>query len=469
MQQDEKKKKVRQTPHVFIILLGIMLLALIATWVVPSGSYDRVELEGTTRQIVDPNSFHYTEKEYLNPFSFFTMITDGMTGAALVGFSIIIIGGSWQVIHATGAISNGISRIGRRVKGKELLIFPILMAVFAFIAAIIGGSELQIVYLPAIMPLMLALGFDVMAAMACVSISAVTAFAVSVTNPFTVGIGHQIAGIPLYSGAWYRLILQFVFFIPAVWYVVRYAKKVKANPQLSPVYEESRAMAAELEKDEPAAAGPAKSHKWMALVLVLLLGLMIFGILKWGWYMNEINAIFIIAAIACAAIGRLDLNEACNAFGRGASSVVVAALVCGLSRGIAIILESGGIIDVIIHGLANVVGAMPEALALVAMFIVQSLFNFLVNSGSGQFLISMPILSPLGDIAGLSQNAVVLASQMGDGFSNLLFPTSGVLLALLGYARIPYQKWVKFILPYMGIITLLGCLALVVAQLIGFA
>jgi len=464
------EKKTKQTPHVFVILVAMMILAMIATWIVPSGSYQRVTLEGTTRQIVDPESFQYTEKTYLSPFSFLTSITDGMTGAALVGFSIIIIGGSWQVIHATGAISTAINGIGRKFKGKESMIFLTLMAVFAFIAAVIGGGELQIVYLPAIMPLMLMMGYDTMTATAAVSIGAVTAFAVSVTNPFTVGIGHQIAGIEMYSGAWYRLILQFVFFAAGAWYVIRYAKKVKANPMSSSVYEESKAFAAELASEGETEVTTSKGAlRAMGIILVIMLLLMIYGVIKWDWYMNEINAIFILAAVICGVLGKLKLNDACKAFGKGASGVVVAALVCGLSRGIAVILESGGIIDTIIHALAGLVSMMPKSIALIGIFIVQELFNFLVNSGSGQFLITMPILAPLGQIAGLTDNAVILASQMGDGITNMLFPTSGVLMALLGYARIPYQKWVKFILPYIGIITVMGCIALVIAQMIGYA
>lgn len=465
-----EKKKKREIPHVFAIMLGLMVLALIATWIIPSGKYERIPLEGTNRMIVDPNSFQYTDKTYLTPWDFLTTITDGLTGAALVGFTVIIIGGAWEVINATGAISSAVGNLGRRLRGKEYIFFPVMMLIFAAIAAIIGGAELMIVYLPAILPMVLLLGFDTLTATACVMISAVTAFAVSVTNPFTVAIGQQITGIELYSGSWYRIILQVIFYLVGVWYVLRYAKRVKREPSSSLVYEESQAYAAQLaqeEKEDQNNCSP-KAQKIIGIVLLVILVVLVIGIIKWGWYMNEINGMFLVAAVLAAAIGRLGLNRACEAFITGAKGVIAAALVCGLSNCIALILTNGGIIDVVIHALSSVVSAMPKSIALVGVFIVQELFNFLVNSGSGQFLITMPILAPLGDVVGLEPNALILASQMGDGLTNMLFPTSGVLMAVLACGKIPYQKWLKFILPYVGIMTALCSIALVVAQLIGY-
>ena len=470
MPDKKAREKKREIPHVFAILLILMVAALIATWLIPSGSYERVPLEGTSRMIVDPESFHYTEKEWLTPWKFMTLILDGLTGAAMVAFAVIIIGGAWEVINATGAIAGAVKSLSRKFKKRDYMLFPVLMFVFALIAAIVGGAELMIVYLPAILPIVLMLGYDTMTAMACVMVSAVTAFAVSVTNPFTVAIGQQITGVALYSGSWYRIMLQVVFFFVGVWYVLRYAKKVKANPEASLVYRESRAYAKELEaeREEEQMCAPGR-QMMIGLTLAAILAVMVFGIIKWGWYMNEIIAMFLLAAVLSAVVGGIGVNKACTAFAKGASSVVAAALVCGLSNCIAVVLTQGGIIDVVIHALASVIVFLPKSVSLVGIFIVQELFNFLVNSGSGQFLITMPILAPLGDVVGLESNALILASQMGDGLTNIMFPTSGVLMAVLACAKVPYQKWLKFILPYVGIMTVLGSAALIIAQLIGYA
>ena len=467
MKEKVKKIRERKFPHIFAILFVMMVIALIATWIVPSGAYERAALEDGTSQVVVTDSFRYTDKEYLNPFFLLKAVTQGLTGASLVAFTILIIGACWQVINATGAIAVGINSIARRLKGKEMLIFPILMFVFALIAAIIGGAELMLVYLPAVMPLMLALGFDSMTATGMVVVSAISAFSVSVTNPFTVGIGDEITGLPLYSGAWFRIILQVVFYVAGVLYVLHYSKKVRKDPKSSLVYEESAALARRYENQtgETQATG---RHKLIGAALVVILAVMVYGIISRGWYMEEINGLFIIAALIAAVIGRLKAEDVCTNMIEGAKGVIAAAIVCGLSRGIMVILDAGSIIDVIIHALSQAVGILPPSLAVIGIFFIQLLFNFLVNSGSGQFLITMPILAPLGALVGINSQTMILASQMGDGFTNLLFPTSGVLMACLAFAKIPYQKWVKFIWKYMLIVTVLGSISLVIAQLIDY-
>lgn len=459
--------KKREFPHIFIVLFLMMIVALIATWIVPSGVYDRVALEGSTSQVVVTDSFHYIEKEYLNPFFLLKAVTNGLMGSALVIFTILIIGACWKVINATGAISVGIHSIARKLKGKEMMIFPILMFVFAFIAAVIGGAELMLVYLPAVMPLMLALGFDTMSAAGMVVVAGFSAFSVSVTNPFTVGIGDEITGLPLYSGAWYRIILQVVFYLAGVLYVLNYARKVRKDGKNSLVYEESAAFAKTYENQETQVQATSR-HKWIGVALVIILAVMIYGIISRGWYMEEINGLFLIAAIVSAVIGKMSMKDVCEHMVEGAKGVVAAGIVCGLSRGIMVILEAGSIIDVIIHSLSEVVSVLPGSIAVIGIFLIQLLFNFLVNSGSGQFLITMPILAPLGTLVGINSQTMILASQMGDGFTNMLFPTSGVLMACLAFAKVPYEKWVKFIAKYMVIVTLLGCISLVIAQMIDY-
>lgn len=342
MKEKVKSIRERKFPHIFAILFLMMVIALIATWIVPSGTYERAALEDGTSQVVVTDSFRYTDKDYLNPFFLLKAVTQGLTGASLVAFTILIIGACWQVINATGAIAVGINSIAKKLKGKEMLIFPILMFVFALIAAIIGGAELMLVYLPAVMPLMLALGFDSMTATGMVVVSALSAFSVSVTNPFTVGIGDEITGLPLYSGAWFRIILQVVFYAAGVLYVLHYSKKVRKDPKSSLVYKESAALARRYENQtgETQATG---RHKLIGAALVVILAVMVYGIISRGWYMEEINGLFIIAALIAAVIGRLKAEDVCTNMIEGAKGVIAAAIVCGLSRGIMVILDEGSI------------------------------------------------------------------------------------------------------------------------------
>lgn len=450
-------------PNVFVILLTMMFLAMIATWIVPAGSYERVEgPEG--RMVVVPDSYVSTDSTPVGVFELFQAVPQGLTEAGMIAFTILIIGGTWQVLNYTGAISMGIGKMVTKIGDREKIIIPIMMVIFACIAAFIGAMELAIVYIPIMIALCLALRLDVLTAVAMSLVSVGAGFAASLTNPFTVGLGQQIAGLPLYSGIGYRLIVLSVFVIVGILYVLRYAGKVRRDPKNSLVYEENLEFIKA--QDKAGFIEEKKEHKFIGLILILAFAVIVFGVLKLGWFMYEIGAIFFIVAIVSGLIARMSLNEISDNFVEGTKTVILAALVVGFARGILIIIESGGIIDTIIMGLVAMIGGLPEGLSVVGIFIAQSLFNFLVPSGSGQVLITMPILSPLSEIVGITKQSTVLATQLGDGISNILYPVSGVLMASLAYAKIPYITWVKFIMPLMLIWTGLGCIFLFIAQAI---
>lgn len=464
MSENKKVKKSKMyMPNVFVILLGMMIIAMIATWVVPSGSFERVE-GPDGRMLVVPGSYESTVSTPVGIFELFQAVPKGLTEAGMIAFTILIIGGTWQVLNYTGAISMGIGKMVTKLGQREKVIIPIMMVIFASIAAFIGAMELAIVYIPIMIALCLALRLDVLTAVAISLVSVGAGFAASLTNPFTVGLGQQIAGLPLYSGIGYRLIVLSTFVSVGILYVLRYAGKVKKDPRNSLVYEEN------LEFIE--AHGDAgfsiekKEHKLIGLLLLIAFGAIIFGVLKLGWFMFEIGAVFFIIAIVSGLLARMSLNDIADNFVEGTKTVILAALVVGFARGILIIIESGGIIDTIIMGLVSMIGGLPQGLSIIGIFIAQSLFNFLVPSGSGQVLITMPILSPLSEIVGITKQSTVLATQLGDGISNILYPVSGVLMASLAYAKVPYITWVKFIMPLMIIWTLLGCIFLFIAQAI---
>lgn len=451
-------------PNVVIVLLFMMFLAMIATWLVPAGSFDRVE-GPDDRMIVVPDSYSATESTPVGIFALFKAIPEGLTDAGMIAWTILIIGGTWQVLNSTGAISMGIGKMVNKLGKREVIIIPILMIIFASIATFIGALELAIVYVPVMIALCLALRLDIMTAVAMSLISVTGAFAASLTNPFTVGLGQQIAGLPLYSGIGYRLIVLLTFTLVGILYVLRYAKKVKKDPKNSLVYEKNKKFMETFQGDF---AQEQKSHKYIGLVLVSAFGVIIYGVLQLGWFMFEIGAIFFIVAFVSGIIARMSLDEITNDFLKGASSVILAALVVGLARGILIIIESGGIIDTIILGLVAMIEGLPSGISVIGVFLAQTIFNFVVPSGSGQVLITMPILSPVADIVGITQQTTVLATQFGDGLTNVLYPTSGVLMAILAYAKVPYFTWLKFIFPLVIIWTVLAVVFLLIAQFIQY-
>ena len=460
------KKKAFEFPHVFVVMFSMMVIALIMTYLIPSGTYARVVNEATGRRVVDPSTFQYIDKKYLNPLKLLPFITEGLIQAAMVSFSVFIMGGMWAVINETGTIGVAIGNIAKKLKGRELLVFPMLMFVFAVVAAFIGAAELSIVYLPAIMPLMLMMGYDNVTAAAAVLCGLFGSFSASLTNPMSVGIAHQITGLPLYSGVKLRLVLNICYFIIGVFFVSRYAKKVKENPRASVAYDEWQEYKAghQLNVD----VIPERKHAVIGGVILAGFVLLVWGVLTQGWYMNEINGIFISIAFFSGLLTRMRLTTICRVFASGAGGVFAAAVTSGLARAILIILESGIVIDTVIHAL--VAGAMflPRALSILGVYIAQLLFNFVVPSASGQQLITIPILSPMAELLGLQQQCIVLASQLGDGITNICFPTNGGMMAVIAMAGVPFNKWFKFIMPYVWMLVLVGGIFLVGAQAAGW-
>lgn len=460
-------QKKREFPHVFVVLFLIIVIAFIAIQVVPSGSFERVPSPTGDYMMVDPDSFTYIEKPRVSPFKLFTAIPEGMVGASAIIFTCFLIGGSWEVIHATGTVSALVGKAADKLKGRELWAIPVLMLIFCLIISFLGALELCLVFLPAIMPLMLALGFDTMTAAGVVLVGAACGFSTSLTNPFTVGIAHSIAGLPLYSGMGFRFIAQIVFYVFGVWYVSRYAKRVRLDSSKSYCFEESKAFSEE-DAVKIVAVDYKTKHGVIGLVFLAGLAVIVYGVLRLGWFMTEIGAVFVMVALISAFIGQLPVNRLCQAFTRGCCNVMTGALVIGMARSILVIIEAGAIIDTIIYALVSALNYLPKSITILGVFIVQSLFNFVVGSGSGKTLITMPILTPMADLLGITRQTFVFATVTGDGITNIFYPTSGTLMGCTGYAKIPYQKWVRYIIPIIAGWSVISMVFLLIAQAVNY-
>lgn len=458
----KKKRKKMAIPHIFIILLAIMAVMAVLTYIIPAGEYDRVESEDG-RMLVVPDSFHTVESNPTTFMEFFTAIPEGFVEAGWVVALTFCVGGGFVVLKKTGFIHGGISALSNKLQGKGIIIIPILMIVFSVIDCFIGMCELCMVYVPIILPLMLALGFDSMTACATALCGSAAGFTAALANPFTVGIGQKIAGLPLYSGWQYRLIVWTTMTVIAIVYVMLYAKKVKNNPQLSSVYEIDQARE---EETQAASATLTTRQKLAGLSAGILFVFMIIGVFFWGYDMPQIGAVFVLIGLVSGLVAGMKGQEICDAFMEGCHDVLLGALIVGVARGISVIMTDGMIIDTVVYGLSRLIAGVPSALAAVGMLLVQTMLNFLVNSGSGQTVVSMPIMAPLADVVGVTRQTAILALQFGDGFSNLVYPVAGYLMATLGLAKVPYEKWLKFVLPLFAIWMCAGAVFLVIAQAI---
>lgn len=461
----EKKLKV---PHTYIILMSLILFISILTYFVPAGTYDRIFDEVTGRQLVDPDSYKIVEKNPTTLIRFFSSAIDGMVDAGYVLVLTFAVGGGFFVLEKAGIITAAIQSLARKLKNRGIIMIPVLMITFALVDNFIGMCELTMVYVPIILPLMLAMGFDSITACATALVGSQIGFTLGVANPFTTIIGQKVAGLPLMSGWQFRLILNIVYMAVAIWFIVRYANKVKADPTKSSMYQIDLKTRADLGTADPEIKVMNGRQKVAGLVSIAIFLVMIYGVFSWGWDMPQIGGAFVAIGILGGVIAGLSGDEVCTAFTEGCMRVLEGALIIGVSRGIAVIMMDAMIIDTIIHFFASVLIGIPGVLAAVGMMIVQSIIEFFISSGSGQMVATMPIMAPLSDLLGVTRQTAILASQLGDGLTNIFFPVSGYFIATIGLARVPYEKWVRFFIPLLAIQWGMSIVVMIIAQLINY-
>ncbi len=465
-----EKKKIFKVPHTYVIIFTIIIIAFIGTYIIPAGEYERVEDPNTGRMVVDAESFEYLDPNPVPFFSFsedhlFTAIFNGMEAASSIIFFILIVGGAFAMIQGTGAVDAGIGKVAVALKDRGIILIPVLMAIFSVGGATIGMAEEVIVFVPIGVALARALGYDAIVGTAMIALGAAAGFTGGVANPFTVGVAQGIAEIPIYSAAWYRIIILVVTLVIAAIYTMRYAMKVKKDP--------SKSLVAELEKNTESTLDLSnipdftKWHIFTFLVVLAGFGVMIYGIIEYGWYIKELTSIFFMMGLFASLAGGIGPSRTAGNFVDGARTIVFGALVVGIARGILVVMEQGLIIDTVIFAMGESISGLPDVMAANLMFVVQLVLNFFIPSGSGQAATTMPIMAPLADLLEMPRQIAVFAYQFGDGFTNSIIPTSGVLMSYLAIAKIPYEKWFRWILPLMGMWFLSGVIFMSVAVILG--
>ncbi|WP_298020185.1 YfcC family protein [uncultured Dysosmobacter sp.] len=463
-----KGLKKSRVPHVCVIIVLIILLAAVLTYVVPAGSYERYKDEDTGRTLVVSDSYTTIERTPVTPFAVLKSIPQGMVESANVIFMVLLYGGAFGIINSTGVIELGLKSLIKKMRGAAILLIPIMIILFAAMGGFLGLTTSAVVFVPICISIARALGFDAMVGVAMVNLGIMAGFTAGPTNMYSTGVAQGIAELPLFSGMGLRMALFALLVGTAILYVLYYGRKIKKNPETSLVYQQeldyknTEAKEAELESNFTA--------RKKVVLTALLLGfvLLIVGILKLGWTSGTaISAYLIGLSVVVGFIDGKNGDELSVDFIAGAKSVLMGALLIGLARAALVVLTEGNIIDTFLYGAANILGRFSPVIGIILMFTFQWLFNFLVNSGSGQAAATMPLMVPLGDLIGVTRQTSVLAFQMGDGLSNLIFPTSGTLMANLSIANISYDKWVKWVAPFMAITFVESCLFLVLCVQFG--
>ena len=460
-------KKKSRVPHTYVILFTVIIIMAILTYIIPAGEYDRMQDPSTGRTVVDPDSFHGVEQNPATPFDLVQAVPKGMNAAAGIIFFIFIIGGAFQIIAATGAIEAGISRVAVKLEGKDILMIPIFTVVFSIFGGTIGMAEETIVFVPIGIALARALGYDALVGTAMVTLGAASGFTSGFMNPFTVGVAQGISELPLFSGIGFRFVILGVMLILVNIYLLRYAKKVKNDPEKS-IVRELEIEESDHKIDLSNLPELTSRHIGILLLFAAGLGVIIYGVFELGWYITEIATVFLAMGIVGGFVGNLGPSKVAQEFVVGARGIVFGALVVGIARGILVVMTDGFIIDSIIHGLATGINALPTAIAVLGMYIVQVVINFFIPSGSGQAAATMPIMAPLADVLNINRQVAVTAFQFGDGITNSIIPTSAALMGVLSVAKIPYEKWFKFVYPVMLIWISMGAVFLLIAHFIDY-
>ena len=457
------KIKHLKMPHTLVILFLLIIVASIATWVVPSGEYNMIPTKGTSRLIIDPSSYHAVDKNPANLLDVFVSIPLGLQGSAMIIFMILISSGTFALFNATGAINRFIGVLLKKAinsKVPSLVTIGIVFVVFSCMGLVIG-PEILIPFTTICVSIALGLGYDLIVGLALVVAAGGIGFCMGPVCASTIGTADAISGLPLFSGMGFRTIIWIITTLIAMTIVLVYAKKVKNNPTKSYVYGvDITGLNLENEIDT---YHLEKQDIGILLIFFAMFISMIIGPIAFGWYLNELSGAFVITAILVALMSKITMNEAIKIFADGAGKMFIVAMMVGMGRSIQVILENGHILHTIINVLSDPISRFSPFIAAVMMTLVHTVINFFIPSGSGQAAVSMPIMFPLGTAVGLTNQISILAFQIGDGFSNMMYPTLGSLMAMCGLARVPFGSWLRMAIKIVVFMTIVGWVFLWIA------
>ncbi|TVQ92278.1 MAG: YfcC family protein [Bacteroidetes bacterium] len=528
---------LKKVPHTYVIVFGIIVISAILTWIIPPGKYVEVTktIDGKEKtELVFfyeenlPEPYAESFNSQIQTWQVFSALFNGFVRQSNIIIFILMIGGAFWIMNQSKAIDVGIfaflkftrkleNNAVMRKLGVDNIIIVLIMILFSIFGAIFGMSEETIAFVIILIPLAISMGYDSLMGVSMVYIAAHLGFAGAILNPFTIGIAQGLAELPLFSGFEYRIFAWVVINIVGIFFVLRYAKKVRKNPQSSIMYEEDsywrkrgQTESVEITYYTPtmawivygavllslvifsviypvttltvgagsftfwilpllsvifAIAGVITLKKSVHFFILLLLGytiiFLIVGVMGYGWYVMEIATLFLAMGIASGLAIDKSADDIAKMFLEGVKDIMSAAIIVGLAGGIIVVLDDGGIIDSILYGLSRSLGNFGNVASVGIMYVIQTIINVVIPSGSAKAAITMPIMAPFSDLIGISRQATVMAFQFGDGFTNMITPTSGVLIAVLGVARIPYDKWVRWVWPLIVTLIILGFLLLI--------
>ena len=453
-----------RVPHPLVLLTAGVILAAAASYVLPAGEYERRDDEATGRVVVVAGTYEEVEPNRVNLFEAMVALPRGMIDAADIIFLVFLIGGAFTVVDATGALRRGVTSLTRALRGRDLLIIPVVAVPFAIGGVVQNLQEEIIPLIPVLLILTRRIGFNAMVAVAMSAGAAFVGSAFSPINPFQVAIAQQLAELPLASGALFRIVFLLIALAFWIAMTMRYAHRTRDRGQAGG--------GATAGIDGSAGGGDGgegvRVSDWGIFALVgAAFGLAVIGMLLWGWGFNELSAAFFIMGVIVGLLAGLGVGGTTEAYLRGFREMTFAGLLIGFARAIYVVLQDGRVVDTIVHGLFTPLEGLPVLASAFGMVAAQAAIHVPVPSVSGQAVLTMPVLVPLSDLLGMSRQVTVLAYQYGAGLCELLTPTNGALMAILASAKVRYEDWIRYVGPlYLGLVAI-GMVAIWVALAMG--
>lgn len=436
----------------------------ILTWIIPAGEFTRVKQGAVTKVVA--GSYHVVASKPQGIWEVFEAVAKGWEQSGTMIFMVFFVGAAIQILEQTGTIRIGLSKVVRGLRGREIYAVAIVMLIMSIGGATGVFANPVVALLPIGLMLSKALGYDEVVGFGMIYLGSYAGFNVGWGNVFTVGIAHSIAELPMFSGMAVRVLFHIVNLVLTFGFVYRYCKMIKEDPTKSLTYTPGKEISsAAVYVDEKEQEILTSRHLICAAIAIVGFAAIIYGSLKLNWGIRHYSVVFIMMAVSCGIIGRLGVSGTAQAFVKGCGTMVYAGFVIGMARAIAVVMTDGKIIDTIVYYLSLPIAQMGPVLGANMMLVANIIINFFIPSGSGQAVTVMPIMVPLADLTGITRQVATQAFQFGDGFTNCIIPTAGVVMGCLGIAGISYDRYVKWYLPFLTVQLVLAFVAITILQI----
>lgn len=448
-------------PSTMVLLVIMVVIFTVLTWVLPAGTYDRFTNSNGVEQ-VDPESYHEVESTPVGAWRIVTSIPAGLQKQAGIIFFLLLVGGSVQIISASGIVDASLGVVLKKLGNKDLVAVPVLIIFFAALSCI-GINTAMLSFVPIGLMISKSLKLDNLVGVSIVMMGVCCGWSAGPFSANTTGIAQNIIGLPMFSGYWFRLLTMAIFLLFICTYVYRYCKKIRNDPAKSLVYGTEAAAPVE-SKELP----PMTTRRAVGLAIFLIgFCVIVYGAVS-GWSMNtDIAGVFMVVGVLVGIACGMGQSEIVTEFARGVRQISFGALVCGFAGALNIVLSEGHIIDTIVHAFASIMYGLPTGLSVIAMFLFQTMLNLFIPAGSSQAIASIPIASALGYILDIEQQVVVLAFNFGDGITNQIYPTAATIMASIGMAGVAWEVWAKYVWKMILGMIVISMVMLEIAVLIG--